>query len=164
MPVNAVAKQVGEHDTRLWRILKHYVKEARTKADYSSVRKIGIDETSAKMGHAKKQQKKLESLKYENLDTVKAYNIKLSLRSFFGQPDRKAGEEFLKRWYFWATHSRLVPIVKAAYTIKDHWEGILNWFSSRITNGLLEGLNSLIQAAKARAKGKFHYNILHNCQ
>jgi transposase len=51
MPVNVVAKQVGEHDTRLWRILKHYVKEARTKADYSSVRKIGIDETSAKMGH-----------------------------------------------------------------------------------------------------------------
>ncbi len=263
MPVNAVAKLVGEHDTRLWRILKHYVKEARAKADYSSVRKIGIDETSAKMGHdyislfvdlerakllfategkgketvsaftndlvqhggkpekiesvccdlspsfvagvkehlanaelvfdrfhimkivndavdevrrleakenellkktrylwlknpeklTKKQQKKLESLKYENLDTVKAYNIKLSLRSFFEQPDRKAGEEFLKRWYFWATHSRLVPIVKAAYTIKNHWEGILSWFSSRITNGLLEGLNSLIQAAKARARG-----------
>jgi transposase len=51
MPVNAVAELVGEHDTRLWRILKHYVKQARAKADYSSVRKIGIDETSAKMGH-----------------------------------------------------------------------------------------------------------------
>jgi len=51
MPVNAVAELVGEHDTRLWRILKHYVKEARAKADYSGVRKIGIDETSAKLGH-----------------------------------------------------------------------------------------------------------------
>ena len=30
----------------------------------------------------------------------------------------------LKRWYFWATHSRLTPIVKAAKTIKAHWEGV----------------------------------------
>jgi len=44
-------------------------------------------------------------------------------------------------------------MVNAAYTIKDHWEGILNWFSSRISNGILEGINSLIQAAKARARG-----------
>ena len=27
------------------------------------------------------------------------------------------------------------------------------WFTSGLTNGLLEGLNSLIQAAKARARG-----------
>jgi hypothetical protein len=27
------------------------------------------------------------------------------------------------------------------------------WFTSRTTNGLLEGINSLIQAAKAKARG-----------
>ncbi|MFO8035098.1 MAG: transposase, partial [Anaerolineales bacterium] len=33
------------------------------------------------------------------------------------------------------------------------WEGVLNWFDSLITIGILEGFNSLIQAAKARARG-----------
>ena len=42
---------------------------------------------------------------------------------------------------------------KAAYTIKNHWNGVLRWFTSRINNGILEGINSLIQAAKARARG-----------
>ena len=41
----------------------------------------------------------------------------------------------------------------AARTIKKHWAGILRWWESRITNGVLEGLNSLIQAAKAKARG-----------
>ena len=46
------------------------------------------------------------------------------------------------------------PTVKqAAYTIKRHWAGVLRWATSRINNGILEGINSLIQAAKARARG-----------
>ena len=40
-----------------------------------------------------------------------------------------------------------------AKTIKNHWDGILNWFDSRLTAGLVEGFNSLLQAAKARARG-----------
>jgi hypothetical protein len=38
-------------------------------------------------------------------------------------------------------------------TMKEHWEGILNWFDSHISNGILEGFNSLILSAKARARG-----------
>ena len=45
------------------------------------------------------------------------------------------------------------PIKEAAYTIKRHWNGVLRWFTSKINNGILEGINSLIQAAKARARG-----------
>lgn len=100
-----------------------------------------------------KQRNKLNSLKNEHIDTVRAYNLRLSFQGFFDQPDRASGEQYLKRWFYWATHSKLVPIVNAAYTVKDHWEGILNWFHSRVTNGVLEGINSLIQAAKARARG-----------
>jgi transposase len=62
-------------------------------------------------------------------------------------------EAFLKKWFFWATHSRLEPIKQAAYTIKRHWNGVLRWFQSNINNGILEGINSLIQAAKAKARG-----------
>jgi transposase len=59
----------------------------------------------------------------------------------------------LKKWYFWSTHSRLAPIIKAAKTIKKHWDGVLAWKKSQINNGILEGLNSIIQAAKAKARG-----------
>jgi transposase len=51
MPVAAVARIVGEHDTRLWRILKHHVGEARAEADYSEVRAVGLDETASRRGH-----------------------------------------------------------------------------------------------------------------
>ncbi|MEA3446559.1 MAG: transposase, partial [Bacteroidota bacterium] len=37
--------------------------------------------------------------------------------------------------------------------IKNHWEGVVNWKKSQINNGLLEGLNSLIQSAKSKARG-----------
>ena len=44
-------------------------------------------------------------------------------------------------------------MVKAARTIRRHRDGILRWFTSRINNGILEGINSLVQAAKAKARG-----------
>jgi transposase len=42
---------------------------------------------------------------------------------------------------------------KVVCTIKDHWLGILRWFESRITNEVLEGISSSVQATKARARG-----------
>lgn len=50
MPVSQVAKQVGEHDTRLWRLLSLYVEEALSQQDFSEVDAIGVDEYSHK-GH-----------------------------------------------------------------------------------------------------------------
>ncbi len=37
--------------------------------------------------------------------------------------------------------------------VRSHWEGILSWGRTRASNGLLEGTNSLIQAAKRKARG-----------
>jgi transposase len=47
----------------------------------------------------------------------------------------------------------LEPVITVAKTLKSHLADVLRWFTSGLTNGLLEGLNSLIQAAKARARG-----------
>ena len=46
-----------------------------------------------------------------------------------------------------------------AATLMRHRDGILAWFGSRIANGLIEGINSLLQAAKAKARG---YRTLKN--
>ena len=51
MPVNAMADLLDEHDTRLWRVLMHYVEQAHAKSDWSAVRRIAVDETSARRGH-----------------------------------------------------------------------------------------------------------------
>jgi transposase len=100
-----------------------------------------------------RQQTTMDSLAKLHLKTARAYQIRLTLQELFLQPSRQEGEAFLKRWYYWATHSRLPPIVAAAKTIKNHWDGVLNWFDSQLTSGLVEGFNSLLQAAKARARG-----------
>lgn len=96
----------------------------------------------------------LESLQLKklNLKTMRADHIRLNFQELWNQEARDA-EIFLEKWYFWATHSRLEPIKEAAYTIKRHWTGILRWFKSKINNGILEAINILVQAAKARARG-----------
>jgi transposase len=50
MPVAAVARLVGEHDTRLWRVIQHYVDTAVARMDLSDLRSVAIDETAAKRG------------------------------------------------------------------------------------------------------------------
>ena len=49
-------------------------------------------------------------------------------------------------------NSGLSPMVKVAYTIMNHWDGVLRWFESQITNGILEardlGLQGLDMAER----------------
>jgi transposase len=263
MPVNSVAKMVGEHDTRLWRVLHHYVDQARARSDASDVTRVAIDETAARRDHdyitlfvdidqarvlfategrdadtvaafaedlaahggdaeaisevcidmspafikgtaehlpnaaitfdkfhavkivndavdqvrrteqkgqsllrgtryiwlrnptnlSDRQRATLDSLPTRHLKTARAYQIRLAFQDLYHQPSAEAGAGFLKKWYFWATHSRLEPMIEAARTVKRHWDGILRWFDSKIANGLIEGINSLVQAAKAKARG-----------
>ena len=55
---------------------------------------------------------------------------------------------FWRRWYFWATHSRLPAVVKVARMIHGHLDNVLTYFDHRITNATSEGLNSKIQTLK----------------
>ena len=47
MPVRDASEIVGEHDTRLWRVVHHHVDEARARADHAQVGRVAIDETAA---------------------------------------------------------------------------------------------------------------------
>ena len=42
---------------------------------------------------------------------------------------------------------------EVAKMIQKHYDGIIQWFTSHLNNGLLEGINSLFQAAKRKARG-----------
>lgn len=262
MTAQAIGRMVGEHDTLIWRILKHYVEESRTRLDCTQVTRVGLDETSRTKGHryvtvfmdldqrrivfatagkdastvaafkddlvahggtveqvtevcldmspafqsgvresfpqaqltfdqfhltkllnkavdevrrqeqprhpelkgsryvwlknewkhTRRQQALFEKLRAQDLKTARAHHLKSVFQDLFTY-SAEDGEALLKHWYFWATHSRIAPIVAFAKTIKNHWEGVVRWFQSKISNGLLEGMNSLIQAAKARSRG-----------
>lgn len=100
-----------------------------------------------------KQNETFRSLKDLRLKTLRAYNIKLALLDFWNFDSPHSAEDYLKKWYFWATHSRLNPVIDCAKTIKQHWNGITNYITTKIDNGILEGTNSLIKAARDSARG-----------
>jgi transposase len=265
MTPTQAGRLIDEHDTRIWRVLQHYVDKARKEADFSQVTAIGVDETSRSKGHnyisvfmdldkddsrvlfategkdaatveafkedleahggkaqqieeacldmsaafigglgeqfpqaqltfdnfhlmkllgdavdqvrrdeqrthpelkgtryvwlkndwnrTEKESKTFDELRAGKLATVRATHLRSTFQDLFACESLQEAEPFLKRWYFWATHSRIAPVIKAAKTIKKHWDGVLRWFTSRISNGILEAINSLIQSAKAKARG-----------
>ena len=51
MQISQISERVKETDTRLWRIVKHYVKKAMKNQDLSGITAVCIDETSEKKGH-----------------------------------------------------------------------------------------------------------------
>lgn len=103
-----------------------------------------------------KQAVQLGQLKQLDLKTARAYHIKLALARFWEIADPTEAVAYLKRWYYWATHSRLSPVIKAARTIKRYWHGVVRYLHEKITNGVVEGLNSKIKTAMKRAYGFKH--------
>lgn len=270
MPMYRVAELVGEHDTRLWRILHHYVDNAIAAQDLSHVTKINVDETSSKKGHnyvsifmdpekknvicvtsgkdsnavaackehleahggdsrkvkefcmdmspafikgatdhfpnasitydkfhiikavneavddvrrserkscvelkdtryiwlknpqnlTKSQKETLDKLKDCELDTAKAYRMKLCLQEVFQYPTSIA-PMVLQDWITWGLRCRLKPMVDVDKMLQRHYDGVVRWFTSKLNNGLLEGMNSLFQAAKRKARGyRSHKNMV----
>ena len=269
MPVAAVARLVGEHDTRLWRIIIHYVEAALARLDLADLRRVCIDETAAKRGHSyislfvdidrrkvvyiadgkdantvaefadhvdahnsdasrikqvcidmsgafikgvsenlteaeitfdkfhvmqligravdevrraesrsrpelkrsrylwlknarnlsAEQSAQLGSLAKTNLKTARAYHLRLAFQDIYKERSREWAEVLFDKWHSWARRCRLEPMKAVAATMARHRDGILAWFDSRIANGLIEGINSLVQAAKAKARG---YRSLRN--
>jgi transposase len=264
MPMKRVQAMVREHDTRVWRIVEHHVGLARAKQDFSGVRRVGMDETSAAKGQdyislfadleagrvlfategrdadtvarfaadlrghdgdptqitttssdmstafirgirehlpnaqltfdryhlAAKLSEAVDAVRraevatrpelkhtrwlwlknWANLSTAQRRELQRLLRpsaqlatgralrwredfqAFYDQHPSYA-PEYLRSWCSGATRSRLGPIKDVVALVERHVDGIIAWHATRVSNGLLEGTNSLIQAAKARARG-----------
>jgi transposase len=100
-----------------------------------------------------RQQDWLDELLQQPLDTVRAYELGLRFETFYELDDPDQAEEYLRRWIVEVNDSGIEPLTKFARMLEDYWLGVIRWHHSRVSNGLLEGLNSLIQAAKRRARG-----------
>lgn len=112
-----------------------------------------------------KQRPLFWALRAADLKTGRAWAIKENIRRLWDYQSRTWAEKFWKKWYFWATHSRLEPVKQAAKTLKAHLFGIMNFFEHRISNGPAEGINSRIEtlwksACGYRNKARFRTVIL----
>lgn len=82
-----------------------------------------------------------------------AYRLRELFMDVFSIADPQEAKGYLWFWCDMATESKIVPYNKFVNMIKAHWSGIVAYFDKRVTNGVLEGINSKIQLAKRRARG-----------
>jgi transposase len=92
-------------------------------------------------------------LRASTLKTARAWGIKELFMEFFAYRYEKPARAFFRRWYHWATHSRLVPVIKIAKMLKGRFENIITYLKRPITNAIAESINAKIQWAKYTARG-----------
>lgn len=111
---------------------------------------------------------RFEQLRQQAVKTGRAWAIKENLRELWRSETMEGAAAFFKKWFWWATHSRLAPVRKAAHTIRNHWQGVANAIVRGVTNACTEGLNSKIEKIKRdafgfRSKERLRTAILFHC-
>lgn len=109
-----------------------------------------------------------KGLKDKGFKVGRAWTLKEMFSDLWAYTYEKSAMTFFKKWYWWATHSRLQPMIDVAKMIKRHLDNILTYLKHRITNAVAEGLNSKIQQVKSAARGfrnfeNFRIAILFYC-
>lgn len=94
-----------------------------------------------------------EQLRAAELKTARAWALKEALRGLWEYSSQGWAMRFWKRWYYWATHSKLAPMIEAAKMIAKHLPNVLTYLTHRITNAMAEGINSKIATIQKRACG-----------
>lgn len=92
-------------------------------------------------------------LKKKDLKVCRAWAIKENLRNLWTYKSDTWALKFFRKWYSWAVHSRLTPVIKAARTIKKHIDNVITYSKHHVTNALAEGLNSNIEKIKRMTDG-----------
>jgi transposase len=106
------------------------------------------------------RREEFEAVRTKDLRVCRAWAIKENIRHLWDYRYEAHMRRYFQRWYFWATHSRLAPVIKAANTLKTHLDNIVTYARHRITNALGEGINAKIEKVKRSACGfrnRSHY-------
>ena len=110
---------------------------------------------------------RLGELEQLNLKINRAYLLKELFRHFWDYTYAGWARRYLKRWFWWATHSRLEPMRDFAWMVRRHEEDILNYFRMPIDNGTVEGLNNKAKLVIHKAYGfrtaKNYIRNLYDC-
>jgi len=85
--------------------------------------------------------------------TARAWQMKENLRDLPGRKQINVVKAMLKSWCNGVMRSKVEPMKKVAKMIRKHWDGVVAWTQTRQSNGFLEAINGLFQAAKRKARG-----------
>ena len=100
-----------------------------------------------------KQELRVQMIATNNDRLYRAYRLKEMLRLLLKTKDVDEAEESLKRWLWWASHSR-IPAFKVLYEkIKRHKEHILNTIRLGMSNARIEATNNKIKLIIRKAYG-----------
>jgi transposase len=102
-----------------------------------------------------KQEVRLKDLLRHNLQSVRAYLLKEDFQGLWEYVSPSWAGKFLDRWIGRVMRSRIGPLKKAALTIRQYKELILNWFQAKqgISTGVVEGFNNKIKVTTRKAYG-----------
>ena len=100
-----------------------------------------------------RQRVRLSFLERLNLKINRAYLLKELFKQVWTYRGKGWAKRFLDRWFWWATHSRLKPMRKFAWMLRNHEEGILAWFDIPLSNGATEAMNNNAKAVSHRSRG-----------
>ena len=96
----------------------------------------------------------------QNLCTAKAYQMRLTLQDIFAITDPVLAKRKLLAWCRWVLNvarrrasTMYASMVRCVNMIKRHIAGVLAYWDCRVTNGYMEGLNSVFSAVKRKARG-----------
>ena len=91
--------------------------------------------------------------KMTTVRTARAWVYKEQLREILDRKQINVVRAMLQHWCTCVMRSKVEPMKEVATLVRHHLEGIVAWAQTRQTNGFLEALNGLFQAAKRRARG-----------
>jgi transposase len=91
--------------------------------------------------------------KMTTVRTARAWSYKEQLREILERKQINVVRAMLQRWCTCVMRSKVEPMKDVAALVRAHLDGIIAWAQTRQTNGFLEALNGLFQAAKRRARG-----------
>jgi transposase len=95
----------------------------------------------------------LKALEKANNRIYRAWRLKDEFERFWEYNAKWAAERFLKSWMTSALRSRLDPLKKFVGTLRKHYDGVMAFIGTRLTNAIGEGLNRIVKIVKNRASG-----------
>jgi len=92
--------------------------------------------------------------------TARAWLYREQLRDILDRKQINVVSDMLAQWCTNVMRSKVTPMKQVAAMIREHFDGIVAWTQTRQTNGFIEAINGLFQAAKRKARGYTRFETM----
>jgi transposase len=92
--------------------------------------------------------------------TARAWSYREQLREILDRKQINVVTGMLSQWCTNVMRSKVAPMKEVARMIRNHFYGVVAWAQTQQTNGFMEALNGLFQAAKRSARGYVRFSTI----